>query len=110
MEIEEFNKAKLGINIIAGILALIGSIFLFIMISDMIEFTEYIDYLRSIYGSYVMSDPAVQQAIIEGYWELAKDKLIIFVPLFIGAITVKSAGKKVIEKKLTVNGVIKTVE
>ena len=110
MEIEEIGKAKLGINIITGVLALIGFIFLFIMISDMVQFTEYIAYLRSVYGDYVMSDPAIQQVIAQGYWELAKDKLIIFMPLLIGAIILKVAGKKAIEKKLITSEVIKTVE
>ncbi|MFX0034241.1 MAG: hypothetical protein ACFE9I_01210 [Candidatus Hermodarchaeota archaeon] len=109
MEREEIRKGKLAINVIAGILALIGFIFLFIMISDMVEFTEYIDYLESIYG-YYMDDPRVQQAIAEGYWTLAKDKLIIFVPLLIGAVVVKVAGNKALERNLMVSEATKTIE
>ncbi|MFX1428914.1 MAG: hypothetical protein ACFFCY_01965 [Promethearchaeota archaeon] len=100
----------MAINVIAGILALIGFIFLFMMVSDMVEFTEYIAYLRSEYGYYVMNDPAVQRAIAQGYWELAKDKLIIFVPLLIGAIILKVAGTKAIQKKYVVSEPIRTIE
>ncbi|MFX0143055.1 MAG: hypothetical protein ACFE9C_03175 [Candidatus Hodarchaeota archaeon] len=110
MEFEEIRKKKLAINLIAGILALIGLIFLFMMVSDMVEFTEYIAYLRSYYGSYVMNDPMVQQAIAEGYWTLAQDKLIIFVPLLIGAIIVKVAGTKAIERKYIVSEALRTAE
>ncbi len=109
METEELRKAKLGINLVAGILALIGFIFLFMMVTDILEFTEYINYLESQYGSYVMNDPAVQEAIAQGYWELAKDKLVVIVPVFIGAIVVKAAGTKAVEKKLIVDETIRTV-
>jgi hypothetical protein len=83
------KKAVLGIFV--GISALIGCIFLFWMVSTMVEFQTYTDSLyRELvyqYGQYtadmVWNSPEVQNVLANGYMTLFTDKAVFFIPSFI---------------------------
>jgi len=81
-------------KIIAGIFAIIGIIFIWMMVSDFIEFASFIDQLRQMYPPYVFNDPQVQSAITQGYLELAQMPLSVAIPMFIIAIIVYGVGRK----------------
>ena len=81
-------------KIIAGIFAIIGIIFIWMMVSDFIEFGSFIDQLRQMYPPYVFNDPQVQSAITQGYLELAQMPLSVAIPMFIIAIIVYGVGRK----------------
>ena len=81
-------------KIIAGIFAIIGIIFIWMMVSDFIEFASFIDQLRQMYPPYVFNDPQVQSVITQGYLELAQMPLSVAIPMFIIAIIVYGVGRK----------------
>lgn len=99
-ENEKKIVTNLMVNLIVIITTIIGGIFLFMMISDFIEFGSTLELLRVAFGipkTIFYSDPQLSVLIREGYWILAKDKLIIFIPIFIIAIIIKIGGNKIIK-------------
>jgi len=85
-------------KIISSIFAIVGIIFIWMMVSDFIEFASFIDSLKQVYPPYVFNDPQVQSAITQGYLELAQIPLTVAIPMFILAIVVYGAGKKVVNR------------
>ncbi|MCK4285128.1 MAG: hypothetical protein KAX18_02950 [Candidatus Lokiarchaeota archaeon] len=92
------DRILLICKIISSIFAIVGIIFIWMMVSDFIEFASFIDNLKQIYPSYIFNDPQVQSAITQGYLELAQMPLTVAIPMFILAIIVYGAGKKVVNR------------
>jgi hypothetical protein len=94
------KKAVLGIFV--GISALIGCIFLFWMISTMLEFQAYTDSLyRDLvyqYGQYtadmMWNSPEVQNVLMNGYITLFIDKAVFFIPSFIVCVVLVAVMKR----------------
>ena len=94
------DQVKILTKVVVIIFASIGSIFLFMMISDMIAWAQYLELLRTSFGipyNVFYNDPQVSALIAEGYRILFFDKAVIFIPLFIIAIGVSIAGKKYVD-------------
>ena len=87
-------------KVISGIFAIIGIIFIWMMVSDFIEFASFIENLKQTYPPYIFNDPQVQSAIAQGYLELAQMPLSVAIPMFIIAIIVYGVGKKVAIRNL----------
>jgi len=92
------DRILLVCKIISSIFAIVGIIFIWMMANDFIEFASFIDSLKQIYPPYVFNDPQVQSAITQGYLELAQTPLTVAIPMFILAIIVYGAGKKVVNR------------
>lgn len=86
----ETEQIKLLTKLFAVVLIGIGSIFLLMMISDIIEFAEYIEYLESwnYYSRLISID------IPKTYRTLVVDKAVFWGPLFIMGIIILRIGKK----------------
>ena len=97
MEKEQQKKTCMGVG---GFLFGIGLLFLFWMISTMIEFAGELEALKSQLQYYypyswqqAWNDPQVQGLINEGYSRLFSDKAVFFIPLIISGLILIGAGK-----------------
>ena len=72
-------------KLIAGICVLIAVIALWNMFSDFIEFGSYLAQLREGVPDYIWNDPQIQNAISDGYGQLAREPLTLAIPMFLAA-------------------------
>ena len=99
-KIGQEDRILMVCKVISGIFAIIGIIFIWMMVSDFIEFASFIENLKQTYPPYIFNDPQVQSAIAQGYLELAQMPLSVAIPMFIIAIIVYGVGKKVAIRNL----------
>ena len=88
----EAEQIKILTKVIAVIVGGIGSIFLLTMITDIIEFAEYIELLKSNAYSRDIILPLID--IPKTYRTLFTDKAVFWIPLFIMSIIILKIGKK----------------
>ena len=88
----EAEQLKILTKLLAVVLFGIGSIFLLIMITDIVEFAEYIELLESDAYSRAIILPYID--IPKTYRTLFVDKAVFWGPLFIMAIIILKIGKK----------------
>ncbi len=97
-KIGQEDRILMVCKVISGIFAIIGIIFIWMMVSDFIEFASFIENLKQTYPPYIFNDPQVQSAIAQGYLELAQMPLSVAIPMFIIAIIVYGVGKKLVNR------------
>ena len=96
------KQLKIIVNSIVIIFVIIGAIFISMMVSDLIDFVLVLEELRLFYNipyDVFYNNHEISSLISKGYWIITKDRLIVFVPLFIIAIIIKVSGNKIIKNR-----------